>query len=237
MAGFKESEMGVNVARIWKNGVEQKLVSRLENEVEVECYNAYAHQVFVVGDDVYVVGQHKNIYDIGLGANKEVYLLKNIDKQEPKIAITLWENGVGKDITDGTCDAFVESIFVYANDVYIVGYEYNAQGKSEAKLWKNGVAQNLQDGKYAYSVFVYGENIYVAGTNYNNKAILWKNGKKQELGNGEAYAVFTHGNDVYVTGYETNAKGIIVAKLWKNGKAKNLTDEKNSTVATSVFVQ
>jgi hypothetical protein len=42
-------------------------------------------------------------------------------------------------------------------DVYVAGYEYNAQDKNVAKLWKNGEEQNLTDGTRnasANSVFV-----------------------------------------------------------------------------------
>jgi uncharacterized protein YjdB len=81
-------------------------------------------------------------------------------------------------------------------DVYVAGWEYNAQGKDVATLWKNGVPQRLSDGSYeayAHSVFVSGNDVYVAGGEYNAQGILatlWKNGVPQRLSDGRSYEVY-----------------------------------------------
>jgi len=105
--------------------------------------------------------------------------------------------------------------------VYVAGFEFNAQGRTVAKLWKDGVAQDLTDGTYnaeARSVYVSGNDVFVAGyirktSNSPTVAILWKNGVAQQLTDGteyeQAYSVFVSDGDVYVAGrYQT----------WKNGK-------------------
>ena len=44
--------------------------------------------------------------------------------------------------------------------------------------------------------------------------------------------------DVYVAGCERNDQGIYIAKLWKNGKAKNLTNgDRGDAKSFSVFVK
>ena len=71
-------------------------------------------------------------------------------------------------------------------------------------------------------------DVYVAGVEIDHEqkksfAVVWKNGKAQNLGEGEAYSVYVHGNDVYAAGWGLNAQGNQVAKLWKNGIGKELT--------------
>ena len=109
-------------------------------------------------------------------------------------------------------------------NVFVAGYENNAQGNSAARLWKNGVVQNL-----AGSVF---RSSNTDGT----------------LEYAEARSVFISGNDVYVAGYEQFQKEIQVtenvvnyetirrARLWKNGVLQHLTNGISFDEATSVFV-
>ncbi len=67
-------------------------------------------------------------------------------------------------------------------------------------------------------------DIYLAGydaTNSSaNAAIIWKNGVRTKLTNGnfsaQAYAVYVSGNDVYAAGYENDGTGAL-PKVWKNG--------------------
>jgi len=141
-------------------------------------------------------------------------------------------------------------------DVYVAGYEYNAQNKNVATLWKNGKAQNLTDGTQdakANSVYISGGDVYVAGYEYNAQAQsvakLWKNGKAQNLTDGtcdaEANSVFVSSGDVYVAGFEASGQeytewygtyNCYVAKLWKNGVAQSLTNGTFEAKANSVFV-
>ena len=78
----------------------------------------------------------------------------------------LWKNGVAQYLTDGTEEAWANSVFVSGRDVYVVGAERTAEGYKVAKFWKNGEAQNFTDGTRhaeAYSVFVSGNSVYVGG--------------------------------------------------------------------------
>ncbi len=66
-------------------------------------------------------------------------------------------------------------------------------------------------------------------------AVLWKNGKAQNLTEGKgsetagAHAVAISGTDVYVAGFERKTNGAIVAILWKNGKAQELTNDSSNS--------
>lgn len=72
--------------------------------------------------------------------------------------VKIWKNGEALyELTDGVYETAALSVFVINDDVYVSGYEKNAQRKTVAKLWKNGEAQALTDGKFnaeACGVFV-----------------------------------------------------------------------------------
>ncbi|MDO4726989.1 MAG: hypothetical protein Q4A56_07225 [Porphyromonadaceae bacterium] len=152
----------------------------------------------------------------------------------------LWKNSEPEELTDGKNESFVRSIFVAGSDVYVAGVEKNKQNKFVAKLWKNGKPKELTDGKNtasARSVFVADGNVYVAGYD-GMQAILWKNSEPEELtdvkNDALANSVFVAGSDVYVAGAELK-DDIIVAKLWKNSKVKDLESYQGAE-AYSVFV-
>ena len=73
-------------------------------------------------------------------------------------------------------------------------------------------------------------DVYVVGRD-GDRAVLWKNGVVQILGDGRAESVFVSGSDVYVAGRDGDR-----AVLWKNGLAQYLTDGSNWAWANSVFV-
>jgi hypothetical protein len=121
-------------------------------------------------------------------------------------------------------------------DVYTVGYEID-DGQNKLVLWKNDQQQILENNvvlnnSSAASVFVNGNDVYVAGY-VNERAVLWKNGAKQELGDypSQALSVFVDGNDVYVAGRHSSDARVL---LWKNGMQQTLVDSIGG--AYSVFV-
>jgi hypothetical protein len=125
-------------------------------------------------------------------------------------------------------------------NVYVAGYEFNANGKAVAKLWKNGIATNLTDGtKEAVPACVFvmdNSDVYVAGyerdeTNWPIGKI-WKNGVATIFsGTIGASSVYGSGNDVYAAGY-----GQGIARLWKNGVISNLNDGRVEAGASGIYV-
>jgi hypothetical protein len=133
-------------------------------------------------------------------------------------------------------------------DVYVAGYESNANGIFVAKVWKNNaLLYNLTDGTgdaIARSIYVSGSDIYVAGderkANGKRTAKVWKNGEELYAfsdGSQEAFARAVHvsGNDVYTAGEEyyggTDGK-YYVARVWKNNAVLyNLSDGKSAEVS------
>jgi hypothetical protein len=119
--------------------------------------------------------------------------------------------------------------------IYIAGYGWNANGKKIARVWKNGELQDLSNGEndaFAFSIAVSDTDVFVAGTE-GGKAVLWKNGIAQILGDGNARSVFVSGRDIYIAGISANN-----AVVWKNGAAITLANGQNylAAEANSVFV-
>jgi hypothetical protein len=102
-------------AKLWKNGLSTILS-------DVQTGFSRANDVFVSGNDVYVVGD------------------KYITQNGPSKGM-LWKNGIATNLTNGTTIAKASSVYVTGNDVYVCGYEINQVGayRSNGKIWKNGV--------------------------------------------------------------------------------------------------
>jgi hypothetical protein len=183
-----------------------------------------------------------NIFACGSAAGTNVYVA---GYRQDSLA-SVWKNGVVTNLTNGAYLAEANSIYIYDNDVYVAGYERNADGKTVAKLWKNGIATNLTNGTYiaaARSVYVSGNNVYVAGFggSTSKSATVWKNGIATDLTDGACQAaansVYLSGNDVYVAGYESKCSGNARATVWKNGIVTHFTNGiSSSSLAKSVCV-
>ena len=226
-----ETQYNGIIAKLWKNGVGQDLSDG--------TYETVASSVYISGADVFVAGGE--------------YKGQDPEQAMPPAVAKLWKNGEVHDLTDGRYYAWANSVYVSGDDVYVVGHENNASGRSVAKLWKNGKMHNLTNGTrdgWATSVFVSGNDVYVTGYERNahnyDVAKLWKNGVGQNLTNengieisAEAQSVYVSGSDVYVVGSVWSAQSNYhnVAKLWKNGVAQDLTDGKKHGNAYSVFVK
>ena len=131
VVGCETNTQGNKVAKLWKNGIAKSLSN--ENNI------ASAESVFVLGNDVYVVGYEKFEYGN-----------RNVAK--------LWKNGIAHNLTNAKNEAKAYSVFVIDNDVYVAGYEKNDSNNRIAKLWINGNAISLTDNSIddatAYSVFL-----------------------------------------------------------------------------------
>lgn len=168
--------------------------------------------------------------------------------------VAYWKNGERQFMTTSEKhQERVNSMYVAGNDVYIVGQEtqfpptISEKVKIIAKIWKNGTPSYLPtltsgyENSSASCVFVAGNDVYVAGAEYNGRnglAVLWKNGKATSLATNRsaAQSVYVSGSDVYVAGFEDNDKGILVAKLWKNGKVVFHTDGSQNAIFHSVII-
>lgn len=154
-----------------------------------------------------------------------------------------WNNGIVQHLSDESgCYAWANDVFVSDDDVYIVGYEYNAAGRGIVRLWKNGVGQDITDGtKFArpHSISVSNGDVYIVGEE-GWQAKLWKNGIGQELTEGnsssDATSVYVSGDDVFVSINQRNTENTLIIKLWKNGIIQDLTDESTHASARSVYV-
>ena len=209
-------------AKLWKNGVVQKLDGHI------------AYSVFVSGGDVYVVGEKVVRESYGFGGRGMPAIIT---------AAILWKNGSEQYLTDGTNTAYAASVFVSGEDVYVAG------SHNSPTVWKNGFEQKLSDAPFhgrVTSIYVSGKDVYVTGDFQHSVqqeakqiAMLWKNGVEQKLtdetNNAFASSVFVSGYDVYVSGYEYIA-GKQVATIWKNGVAQRLADGANNTYAHSIYV-
>lgn len=95
-------------------------------------------------------------------------------------------------------------------------------------------------------ISVNGPGVYVAGsfTGTNvGQAVYWKNQQMvvwspdKARNSGELIDLFVKGSDIYAAGFEMMpATGWLVAKYWKNGIGKNLTDGSHYAAAFSITV-
>ncbi|MBL4939027.1 MAG: hypothetical protein JKY16_01865 [Lutibacter sp.] len=112
----------------WKNG---NLIE-LENNGE-----AYTNDIFVLGVDVYVIGNQK----LTTKGSIPCY----------------WKNGVKKDLdVPEKMSGYVKAISGFGKDFYIVGFLTSAseviENKFEACYWKNGKLTHLNPSPYTYSI-------------------------------------------------------------------------------------
>lgn len=131
----------------------------------------------------------------------------------------------------------------YTADIFVAGFEKNANGISNARYWKNGVpvvlsATNLPS--LASDICINDTDIYVSGYEWvgnTNMATYWKNGvpiRLSQESNGVATSIVVKGNDVYVAGRTYDADGSPTAVYWKNGIPVVLSAA--SSMASGIFL-
>lgn len=141
---------GKQHAQIWQNG---QLIFR-------EPRVSYAASIFVHDDNIYLGG----------------FLYSNT---EPNIAC-YWKNQKRIDLTDGSVNAIVRSVFVTDDHVYAAGMI-----NDQAVYWKDDVVTLLTSGdnySMANAIFIKGEDVHVAGYEHGHPA-YWRNDVKQPLEN------------------------------------------------------
>ena len=159
--GGSEGNAGNSAGTIWTNGTPTRLYGF--------CFpgactfdNTIINDIFVVDNDVYAVGT--SISDSGIEDN---IIWKNgiatqiaikpssifIKNNEMYIAGTvgntasIWKNGTITSLTDGSNQAFANSVYVLGDDVYVTGSErIPGTSNTTAKFWKNGSAFNFSNG-------------------------------------------------------------------------------------------
>ena len=151
-----------------------------------------------------------------------------------------WIDGTPSYLTDGSRNAYANSIYVSDNnDVYIAGEEFvidNFTDQFMAAYWENRQITFLTSGQQTpmssgASIFTSGNDVYVGGTEFKNgsdHATYWKNGVPNNVGTkfSSANSVFVLGTDVYLGGgfpSDTTNLGIYNAAYWKNGTPVSLT--------------
>lgn len=67
----------------------------------------------------------------------------NSDTSRNAFILSTFKNGIEKELERSKFTRSLGSIFVYNNDIYICGYEYNSENEVSPTLWKNGVKSKL----------------------------------------------------------------------------------------------
>ncbi|NVN16959.1 hypothetical protein GUA46_01290 [Muricauda sp. HICW] len=193
ISGNEMNEQFLYVAKVWKNG-------EVLYELTDGTKDAYAGDIFVDGDDIYVVG---NEYDGNIQVAK------------------IWKNGVATTLA-GFANA--RSIFVSESIVYVAGTIKTDNG-TKAAVWKNGMLELLPtettNGVEVNSIFVHEGVVYVVGsdfTNFTSVAALWEDGEVTFLSEtqSEAQSVFVSDENIYVAGF-IGGEPNISATIWANG--------------------
>jgi hypothetical protein len=168
---------------------------------------------------------------------KDIYVCGYEKKSnEGKFIATVWKNGVPMSLTDGTKNAVANDVVVSDNDVYVVGYEADANGAQVAKFWKNGVPAGLVStpGSFANAVTVNGKDVYIMGRALENNVYvqkMWKNGIVTTL-QGDRRSIAVNNNNVYTVGLQEER-----AKLWTNEVGYNLTNSASFSGAYDVEIK
>ena len=155
-----------SVIKYWKNGTPLTLSNGSNN--------AYATDIAISGNDVYVVG----LEQIG---NDRV--------------TKYWKNGVPVTLTNS--GSIENGIAISGSDVYVAGSGSHGYGVVAAKYWKNGTPVILPtNGRepHATDIAIFRNDVYVAGFDYDygrtntSVAKYWKNGVAVPLTNGTFFA-------------------------------------------------
>lgn len=206
--------------KYWKNGVGVEMEGAMRG-------------IFVDGNDVYIVGNIKNL-------NTGNYIA------------TYWKNGVPVTLSDGSRSERVFSIKVENNIVYVLGHVKDPVTLNWAiKCWANGVGTKLTDWSSDASAYINALDvedgiIYATGIEKDpatGNGILkyWVNGEEVVLtGTHEDFDggfIAVEGGNIYVAGnYHTedanSSRNILGIKYWINGKEHMIPKEPQDDEST-----
>ncbi|MFC2102950.1 hypothetical protein ACFLSS_00810 [Bacteroidota bacterium] len=194
----------------WMNGV----------RYDLQPSSSRASAIYVVGDDIYVLG---------------------IYQKDSKTRPCYWKNGNLVDLQAPAGNTYASDIFVSGKDIFVSGHSKTYELTLPC-YWKNGEKMTLEvdsnTSYYTKSIFVKDENVYIAGFNDNvadNKfqirACYWMNGKKIELESDPnlfsvATDIFVSENEVYIAGRLDDANSETLC-YWKDGNRIELSNIQN----------
>lgn len=200
-------------AVIWKNG----------EMIKVGSSGIYTklNDIFVSGNDVYVVG-----YERGKVGTQSKY----------------WKNGVETTLSQPSNTTYARGIWVDKGDCYIIGYA-DVDPTRSIKLWKNAVSKNLLSGStlmQGTGITVDNDNVYAVGhQSVGGKFVplVFKNNEQMPIqhstsGHSSAFAVQVSDDKVYVLGTEHN-NGERNYVIWENGQKVDLLTQ----TATQIGIQ
>lgn len=162
----------------------------------------------------------------------------------------IWINGIPFNLENNDRVGSATSIVVNGNDVYSVGYLWDANGLDlSAVVWKNysiiSVLTNKATQFTPYKIALIDNDVYVSGNEFLSTggiiAKVWKNGVATNISNtigAMPFSIVTYNNDIYVAGCLPSPfnSAIDNAVIWKNGIPSLLTDGSKNAVAKAVAV-
>ena len=189
---------------LWNGG------NMLELESGSGSYVNSCKDIFMSGDSYYATG--------------DIYY-----NETRRHAAAFWKDGKITCLTDGTLNAYGNSIWVSGSDVYIGGQiRISNSGVYVATIWKNGVLSNLTDNTFSGSVndiYTSGSDVYAAGWTMEEgssdyKATVWKNGVPSYIRtddyDAEALSVSVSGDDLFVLCSYYDSNDDEKFEIWKN---------------------
>ena len=241
----------------WKNGV--------ISNVSPAKYPTSFDDITVVGNDVYIAGSvydptrerlpaywKNGVPVIGSGTTQgvmtgisvygnDIYTCGFTENQIGPVA-KYWKNGIEVNLSNSNNITNAFAIVASGANIHVAGIEFDpVTSRFTPKYWKNGIEYNLDAGgnsALARDIAISGEDVYVVGIEYVNqvdKAVVWKNGVKNNLKGNDALSVAVHNNNVYVTTVITPCPNCTPNYL-KNNTAIPLLGAAISSQPSSIFV-
>ena len=187
---------------LWKNGIIVQTIP-----------NSRTHEIIVVGNDVYILGQTENTFKTWKNGvetiltsnvnNNFVFKMKVVngdvyaagsERVGTKNIAKFWKNGAATAISDTSFNSFVDDFEVVNNEVTVLFREQNTATTENLKVWKNGNTVTLESGLLSNGTIGRGFLEVVGNIQYaltrqdlglgNRKIILFKNGIKSDITTG-----------------------------------------------------